>query len=296
MSGFGSPSQEELPLELLLRLAQREIQDDDGVVGLPSLLALHRRPTRDVFDRAAALTGDSSPRRRELGVRILRELGDEQADGRRPFTEETVPLLLDRLRDEAEPSVTCWIVSALGYHRAQEALPRVATLADHPDERVRFHVAAALPGLVDLDRVAPEAAAALIRLCHDDDAETRYYALYAVTREIPSLDVEVVTRLTEQLAGDPDEQISAMAAAHHSAIGEVRELLGDALERGIATGAYDHLIGPVLVTLACAGDAGLLDEEVRRRLGAAAEPIHTARLAGDLVAWWTDKESRITWD
>jgi HEAT repeat protein len=290
------PALEELPLELLLRLARREIEDDDGDVAMPSLLALHRRPTRAVFDRAAALVGDSDAAQRELGVRILRELGDEQPGGRRPFRDETVPLMRVRLREETDPAVTYWIVSALGYHRGQEALPEVVALAGHPDDRVRFHVAAALPGLVDLDRVEPEAADALIRLCHDDDADTRYYALYAATREIRGLDVQVVTRLAVQLADDPDEQVRMMAAAHHEAIREVRTLLCGVFEPGKITGAYDFLIGPVLVALACAGDAAdarlWLDEEIHRSLGAAAAGFPTSSIAEQLVTWWADKESR----
>lgn len=81
------PVLEELPLELLLRSARREVEDDDGEVPLPSLLALHRRPSREVFDRAAALVCDGDATQRELGVRILRELGDQQPGERRPFSD-----------------------------------------------------------------------------------------------------------------------------------------------------------------------------------------------------------------
>jgi hypothetical protein len=298
VSDLAVPAPEELPLELLLRLARREIEDDDySDAPKPSLLALHQRPTREVFDRAAALVCDSDATHRKLGARILRELGDEQADGRRPFSHETVALMRARLRDETDPAVVRWIVSTLGYHRGQEALSEVVALAGHPDDRVRFHVAAALPGLVNLDHVEAEAADALIGLCHDDDAETRYYALYAVTREIGGLNVQEVTRLVAQLVNDPDEQIRTMAAVHHEAIREVRELLTGVFEPGNATGAYDYLIGPVLVTLACAGDADddarlWLDEEIRRHLGAAAARFHTSSIANQLVTWWADKESR----
>jgi HEAT repeat protein len=282
---------------VLLRLARREVEDDD--VATPALSALHRRPSREVFDRAVVLVCDSDTAQRELGVRILRELGDEQPGGRRPFSEQTVSLMRVRLGEETDPAVAHWIVSALGYHHGREALPEVVALAGHPDDRVRFHVAAALPSLVDLDCVESEAADALIRLCHDDDADTRYYALYAATREIGGLDVQTVIRLTVQLADDPDEQVRAMAAAHHEAIREVRELLSSAFEPGNATGAYDYLIGPVLVALACAGDAAdarLLDEEIRRRLGTAAARLRTTGIAEQLVTWWADKEGRITWD
>jgi hypothetical protein len=89
-----------------------------------------------------------------------------------------------------------------------------------------------------------------------------------------------------------------MAAAHHEAIREVRELLNGVFEPGNATGAYDYLIGPVLVALACAGAAAdarlVLDEEIRRHLDTATARFHTSSLAEQLVTWWADKESR-TW-
>jgi HEAT repeat protein len=283
------PAPDELPLEMLLRLARREIEDEYGEAPQPALAALQRRPTREVFDRAVALVGDSDPMRRELGVQILRNLGDEQADGRRPFRDETVALMRDRLGGETEPGVVRWIVSALGYHHGREVLSEVVALAGHPDERVRFHVAAALTSLVDLDHVEPDAADALIRLCHDDDAETRFYALYAATREIAGMDVETVTDMAARLADDPDEQVRAMAAAHVEAVREVRVLLGEAFEPG----TYDFLIGPVLVTLAWAADNRVwLEEEIRRHLGAAADRFDTSGVVEQLVAWWGDRESR----
>lgn len=245
------PGPEELPVEVLLRLARRGAEDDYGDSPRPALAALHLRPTQEVFERAVALVCDSDAIQRKLGVQILRELGDEQLDGCRPFRNETVALMRARIRDETDPAVVRWIVSALGYHRGREALSEVVALAGHPDDRVRFHVAAALPGLVNLDRVEPEAADALIRLCSDDDGDIGFYALYATTREIAGLDVQAVTELAAQLANDPDEQVRAMAAAHHEAIHEVRQLLTDAFGPGDITGSYDHLIGPVLVTLAC---------------------------------------------
>ncbi|MGX6603222.1 HEAT repeat domain-containing protein [Micromonosporaceae bacterium Da 78-11] len=298
MSDVGVPSPEELPLAVLMRLARREVEDDSGDVATPALSALHRRPSREVFDQAAAIVGDSDTTRRILGVRILRELGGEQL-GEQPFRTETVSLMRVRLREETDPAVLRWIVSALGYNHGREALLDVVALAGHPDDGVRFHVAAALPSLVNLDGVEPEAVDALIRLCHDDDSDTRYYALYAATREIGGLDAQMVLRLTAQLFDDPDEQVRAMATAHHEAIHEVREMLGSAFEPRTATGAYDHLIGPVLVTLACAGYSGdarpWLDEEIRRHLGTAAAECRRTDLADQVVTWWTEKQNRMIW-
>jgi hypothetical protein len=203
-----------MPTALLMRLALRQVCDDpEGPASF--LVALHCRPTREVFDAAVALVRDELADRRELGVRILRELGAEQADGRRPFSAETIPVLLERLRDEPEVRVLGWVISALGYHGARQALGAVSALAGHLDAWVRFYVAAALPSLVDPDGIEPDAADALIRLCHDADADIRFYALYAVTQEVAGIDPDALARLTGELLDDPDRQVRAMAADHH---------------------------------------------------------------------------------
>src|SRR4051794_25001910 len=132
VNGVPLPDPDQLPTAVLLRLALRELEDDTDEPAM-SLVALHQRPVRAVFDAAAALMRDGHADERELGVRILRELGPEQPDVRRPFSAETIPLLQARLRDEPDPGVLRWIVSALGYHRAVEALPHVSALARHPD-------------------------------------------------------------------------------------------------------------------------------------------------------------------
>lgn len=276
-------------------MAGREVEEDDADAPVPFLVALHQRPVREVFERAAALVNDGDATRRILGVRILRELGEQQPDGCRPFTGETIPLLRDQLRRESEPDVLLWIVSALGFHCARETLPEIAALARHPDARVRFHVAANLTRLVDLRAVDSAAADALIRLCRDDDADTRYYALYAATREIAGMNVEQVTTLTAELMSDPDDQISTMAAKHHQAINTVRRFLneqdpGRVLDPEIRAGEYDYMIGPILVGLACEGGVAeirdVLDEEISRGFGACSLHVDTTAMAQRLVTWW----------
>ncbi|MFF5081235.1 HEAT repeat domain-containing protein [Actinoplanes sp. NPDC000266] len=163
----------DMPLDLLLRLARREVEDG-GDVPKPHLVELHRRP---VFGRAAELVNDRDASWRALGVAILRELGEGQ-----PFRAQTIPLLRARLAQEDDPGVLSWIVSALGSHQAVEALPDVVALAAHPAVGVRYAVTWTLPDLVGLSAVDPAAVDALFRLCEDDDEDIRYYALYAATR------------------------------------------------------------------------------------------------------------------
>jgi HEAT repeat protein len=202
-----------MPTALLVRLALREIGEDPDQQK-PFLVALHCRPERAVFEAAVALLGHDHAAHRELGVRILRELGAEQDEGRRPFTTATIPLLRSRLGQETDPRVLGWVVSALGYHGARSALAEVLALGGHSDAWVRFSVAAALPSLVDPAGIEPEAAEALIRLCHDERSDTRFYALYAATQEVAGFDAGALDAVTGRLLADPDEQVRAMAADH----------------------------------------------------------------------------------
>jgi hypothetical protein len=160
---------------------------------------------------------------------------------------------------------------------------------------VRFHVAANLTRLVDLRTVDSAAADALIRLCHDDDADTRYYALYAATREIAGMNLEQVITLTAELMNDPDHQISTMATKHHQAIGAVRRFLteedpGRVFVPETPTGAYDYMIGPILVGLACESGVSeirdVLNEEIRRGFGTYSPHVDITNMTQRLVTWW----------
>ncbi|GAA2615656.1 HEAT repeat domain-containing protein [Paractinoplanes durhamensis] len=302
------------PTALLLRLALREISDD---APCPALVELQQRATREVFDAAVALLPDEEPDRRELGLLLLRELGEQQLPGgRRPFSDEAIPLLRRRLREEDDPEVLRTVISALGYNGAREALPDVLDLAAHPHDWVRFAVAAALPSLVDPAGVEPAAADALLALSADDDAETRYYAFYAILLEVAGMDPTAVgllatrlgndpdayirsmatahqaaiTRLTARFRADPDEKIRTIATDHPEAIIEVRRLLNvwDYLgihEVGKDTDEHDRLIGPLLRALADNLDATALQQVLDHQLRSPTD-TWTEGLTTSLLGWW----------
>ncbi len=126
-----------------------------------------------------------------------------------------MPLLVGRIDRESEPRVLGWMISTLGYNGAREALGDVLRFVEHPHWRVRFHVAAALPALVDPERIEFRALDALQQLCRDDDADVRFYALYALVEEVAGVDDECIARSITDLLDDPDEQIRRLAGAHH---------------------------------------------------------------------------------
>jgi HEAT repeat protein len=146
----------------------------------------------------------------------LRELGPYDDAERRPFTSEALPLLVDRLNQESDPRVLGWVISALGYNGAREALGEVLQFAEHPHWRVRFHVAAALQSLVDSARIEPGAMYALQQLCRDDEADTRFYALYALVEEVSGVDEKCIAQSITDLLNDPDEQIRRLARSHRN--------------------------------------------------------------------------------
>ncbi len=63
-----------MSIEELLVAALSELAHDGGEQPLPYLLALHERGSREVSETAAALLDSSDELRRQLGVRVLRQL------------------------------------------------------------------------------------------------------------------------------------------------------------------------------------------------------------------------------
>ncbi|MGW3654657.1 HEAT repeat domain-containing protein [Streptomyces sp. NPDC005151] len=170
---------DELFVKALHEISMEDTEDDP----LPALEALQDRPTLYVFERAARLLAHESPDERELGARILRELGPYDAEGCRPFTAKTIKVIVAEMPDEPDPWILGWMISALGYHNAQEALDLVLSYQTHAAQPVRFSVAAALPALADREHTEDRVVEALLKLSEDDNEAVRWYALYALFNE-----------------------------------------------------------------------------------------------------------------
>ncbi|GAB3845815.1 hypothetical protein GCM10027610_062830 [Dactylosporangium cerinum] len=194
----------------LFERAEAEIRADDPEWHWDHLVALHQRPTPEVFETAWALTRDSDPERRELGVRVLREVGRNDpaaADLRR----DNAPVLRDLLAREEDVTVLAWVVSAIGYNLVAEALPDLIRLAGHPDDAVRFHVAANLPVLADPEAPEDAAVAALELLTGDEDEDVRGYAIYGLVTEL-NVDRDRIAGTLAKLLAHPDPEVRRLAA------------------------------------------------------------------------------------
>ena len=76
---------------------------------------------------------------------------------------------------------------------------------------MRFAVAAVLPSLVHIERPESAAVAALVKLSSDANADTRYYALAALTDDLHLAREENVAGSLRRCVNDPDEQIRRAA-------------------------------------------------------------------------------------
>jgi HEAT repeat protein len=175
---------------------------------LGPLVVLHERADRGVFSAAVALSSSSNPDERAVCARILGELGHGDP---RPFSREAVAVLGSMAQVESDPDVLHWIVSALEGQQEPGALEVVLPFAYHPDSRVRFAVACDPFAMVSDPAAAdPRMIETLIHLSSDSDADTRWYALYALANEYPGDGVALRTAFANHL-NDPDQKVSSIA-------------------------------------------------------------------------------------
>jgi HEAT repeat protein len=190
--------------ELLARAVQLASVDEsrDSDEYWRAIRRLHKRPEREVFDRAAVCCASSVPVERLVGADVLAQIGDAAADGSRPFTHESVPMLRALLFDSDE-SVIASAVHALAHHRRASAAD-VGRLARHESANIRWAVAGALDGQ------DPEALAILIDLTTDVDVDVRDWATFAIGTQSDADGPAIRDALRVRLSDD-DEMVRCEA-------------------------------------------------------------------------------------
>jgi len=109
-------------------------------------------------------------RRRALGADLLGQLASVKPSA------QIVDLLVSRLEQERNPVPLSSLVVACGHARAASGRRQIADLVRHPDSKVRFAVAWALP-LVGLDR---HGIRALVALSCDRERQVRDWATFGL--------------------------------------------------------------------------------------------------------------------
>jgi HEAT repeat protein len=109
------------------------------------------------------------PRRRILGIRLIRELKGYRA--------EVTAALTAMMGREGDAAVLYWLVSAFGFLKSDPVSGRLRQLAKDADPAIRHAVATALAnsGSAELPSASLNV---LIALSHDEDAEVRFSAIF----------------------------------------------------------------------------------------------------------------------
>ena len=191
---------------LLAAAAAAAIASDHDDRGLWDLIyALHERPTREVFEAAAAWCRSPRAALRHLGVCVLGELG---LDASFPFARESEPVLLPLLED-SETTVVAAAALALGTLGADDTAT-LCRAASHAAADVRAAVARSLCELA-----GPGVIPTLIALTRDPDAGVRQQATSGLggfdREDTEDVRLALVERLEDVDAATREEAIFALA-------------------------------------------------------------------------------------
>jgi HEAT repeat protein len=166
--------------------------DDDAAWN--AVAALHWRGSKEVLERAVALTRSIDPALRARGANILGQLGVPD----RTFPDECFSAVLSLLADDVEQVVED-AVYALHHIDSTRGSVHVIPFAGHENDDIRHAVAFGLGG-VD----APEAHEALLTLMQDRDADVRNWATFGIGQQCDVDTDQIRGALASALSDDDD--------------------------------------------------------------------------------------------
>ena len=146
-------------------------EDDDSDDRWDFIWLLRYRGTRDVLDRAIALTKSNNSEERTIGIQILGQLGIPD----QTFPDECLTTLIGLLKHEIDPLILQSIGIALGHLNDARAIEPQLKFCLHPDWEVRYGVVLSMNGHND-----KRAIAALIKLSGDDHPQVRNWATFGL--------------------------------------------------------------------------------------------------------------------
>jgi HEAT repeat protein len=157
---------EEIDSLLLEQDAEFQSEFSSASNSLSSLVTSTSEP--DLLAAGVREIHSDDPRRRILGIRLIREL--------RQYGGEAARELSALLATEQDPDVLYWATGAFGFLKSDLVTDQLISLARHPDPAVRYNVATALAN--PSGDIPAKSVDALIALTEDGDDEVRYSAVF----------------------------------------------------------------------------------------------------------------------
>ncbi|MCJ8159892.1 HEAT repeat domain-containing protein [Sphingomonas sp. LaA6.9] len=203
-----------------------------------AVAALHWRGSKEVLDRALALSSSENVSERARAADILGQLGIPE----RTFPNQCFDALLHLLSDDAQQVVFSAIFGIQHLDRVKAA-PHVLPFANHQDDNIRYAAAFAL-GAVN----TPDAIAALLMLMGDGDDEVRNWATFGVGQQSEADSEEIRAALAARLNDDdPDVRYEAICGLGRRrdgrAMGFLKTILHDDPDDTFAREAAAKLLG-----------------------------------------------------
>lgn len=207
-----SPSNDPRSDEEILNAAHAPSCEEDSDEYWSTVRILQHRITASLLQQMRELIFQGSESQRQLAADVI-------AQGRakdKEFSEECVQLLLDALKREESPKVLSAICSALGHHKAINAVGPLAKLQNHPEADVRLAVVHGLSCQDD-----PVAITSLISLSTDSDRDVRNWATFGLGSMTEVDSIPLREALLARIAED-DEEISGEALVGLALRGDTR--------------------------------------------------------------------------
>lgn len=170
---------------------------------------LHRRGGRAVLQKSVQWCRSAVRLERELGARVLGQLGLSKDH----YRQQSIKVLISML-DDPESEVISSAAYALGHRHATEAINKLISIAHHPQAEVRLGVVSGLSG-----QTSPEAIQTLIKLSADRAKDVRNWATFGlgdmIDTDTDEIRAVLIQRLTDPFVDVRFEALKGLANRKH---------------------------------------------------------------------------------
>jgi hypothetical protein len=190
-------------VDVLLSRQDTEIQADFSEANslLDSVVA--DSPEGELYNVGSNEIASEDPRRRILGIRLIRELKNYRA--------EVTAVLADMMSRERDAMVLYWLVGAFGFLKSDLVAERLRNLAGDGSPAMRYAVATALANTAGSE--LPSASLdVLLALCRDANSEVRFSAIFELgSWWLVNHDARIESVLRRAALEDQDPEVAGAA-------------------------------------------------------------------------------------